>query len=533
MRLVFALCFLFKIARTKAKTSVPSPPHVVFILQDDLGYYDNGFSGAQEAEKYSSSLTALAQEGIRLTSHYTHWHCSPTRRSLLTGRLPLHHGEKLSHPDTDDIDLRWTWISEKLKSVGYTNYWFGKGHTGYRSMRHMPSMRGFDEFYGFLEGSGDYRKLELWNATTPTLKDREYSTDRFGELTLDAVERHNSSQPMFLYLPWQAVHEPYQAPPCCNKSCGPCDNVLHAMLREADKFIGRLTELLKKKSMYDNTLVVFTSDNGGVGDGNNYPLRGEKHTSWEGAMRTAAFVSGGLVPKTLRGTTSDIRVHIADWYTTLCNLAGVSPSDDSPISPEEVDPYNPNKDIYGEDSYPGVDGIDIWPALVGEDGGVEKSLQSRTLVLSREVLIKGDMKLIVAQPSPAEMVPKTLRNGWRMPNGTWEDYDPAAFPCDAYYHRAHFTPCLFNISSDLEERRNVATQRPEMVREMWRELNVTWLGAFTSRSPPELLGRCSRLCSMKHWWGLGGSGIGPMCGIKTCEREDVSNEEVFMQRFSA
>ena len=100
-----------------ATWAATAKPHLVFVLQDDLGYNDVAFTtGAPSTDaSASANITALAREGIVLRQHYVHWHCSPSRRSFLTGRLPLHHGELLSGTNTDDIDLRWAWVSDKLK----------------------------------------------------------------------------------------------------------------------------------------------------------------------------------------------------------------------------------------------------------------------------------------------------------------------------------------------------------------------------------------------------------------------------------
>ena len=100
-------------------------------LQDDLGFDDVSFTNGNPVNmEVTANITAAAKEGIVLKRHYVHWHCSPTRRTFLTGRLPLHHSEFLS-PDSsgDDIDLRWTTIAQKVKSAGYQAYWYGKGHT--------------------------------------------------------------------------------------------------------------------------------------------------------------------------------------------------------------------------------------------------------------------------------------------------------------------------------------------------------------------------------------------------------------------
>ena len=118
----------------------------------DLGHYDVAFNGNAAAAMITANITKLAKDGIILNQHYVHWHCSPTRRSFLSGRLPVHHHEQLSGI-TDDLDLRYTWISAKLKSAGYKGYWVGKGHTGYKSYYHLPLQLGFDAFTGFLGGA--------------------------------------------------------------------------------------------------------------------------------------------------------------------------------------------------------------------------------------------------------------------------------------------------------------------------------------------------------------------------------------------
>ena len=381
----------------------------------------------------------------------------------------------------------------------------------------MPTNRGFDAFYGFLSGSGSYTKLERFSGTAPDDTDHEYSTDLFGQITLDHVRMHDASKPMFLYLPWQAVHEPYDAPPLC--SVHACPNVLLAMLRESDEYVGALVGLLKRKEMWQDTLLVYSADNGGVSKGNNYPLRGEKHTSWEGGMRVAAFVSGGLVPPRLRGSSSDERLHIVDWYTTFCTLAGVDPTDDSPVAPLPIDPTKPEQDIYGNESWPGVDGINAWPLLTQPRATAAKR---RRLALSRECLLDGDLKLMVAQPSPKTMSANSLHNGWRLPNGTWTTADDSVYGCNAYHNRTNFRPCLFNVTEDVEERTNLADQMAGKLQSMWADLNKTFIGAFHSRTPQHMLGNCNSGCSRKYFKGLGGSGSGPICGIPGCGPDSIA-----------
>jgi hypothetical protein len=139
----------------------------------------------------------------------------------------------------------------------------------------------------------------------------EYSTDLWGQLAVDAASAHDVSTDgqLYIHLCFQAVHTPYDKAPG-----DPTGDVYRGMLWRADLYIGQLVSALKAKGLYDNTLIVYSADNGGVESGINFPLRGEKHTNWEGGMRTAAFVSGGFVPASLRGTTNGINMHIVDWY---------------------------------------------------------------------------------------------------------------------------------------------------------------------------------------------------------------------------
>lgn len=420
-----------------------SLPHIITILQDDLGYYDSGVHSPYAAT-FTHNITALAQEGITLTNHYTHWHCSPSRRSFLSGRLPIHHGEQLSGDDSDDIDLRSTWISSKLASAGYQGHWFGKWHTGFRSMNHLAERNGFKTSIGSFQTGGAYsgpKHTMRWEGDHPIWDDAQwtsappagcgsdlhpndarrfdaqrgsgaatcdasqwhnntemqcssgapstfpagvsspaeccaacvadeacthwvfasssadkpchvkygktcpgsakpgstaglapgpapgpapspspgpaqctnsYSTNLWGSLALQTVAEHNISKaeaPLYMHLCFQAVHTPYDRAPGGPSSLTTYQN----MLWDADVWIGSIVATLKARGMWENTFIVYSSDNGGVEDGINWPLRGEKHSNWEGGLRTAAFVSGGLVPSQLRGTTNGVNMHIVDW----------------------------------------------------------------------------------------------------------------------------------------------------------------------------------------------------------------------------
>eukprot|EP01060_Flectonema_neradi_P008760 TRINITY_DN1626_c0_g1_i4.p1 TRINITY_DN1626_c0_g1~~TRINITY_DN1626_c0_g1_i4.p1 ORF type:complete len:552 (+),score=94.24 TRINITY_DN1626_c0_g1_i4:43-1698(+) len=529
-------------------------PHLIMILQDDLGHYDLGIHNPA-ARSYSNNITSLAEEGIILTNHYTHWHCSPTRRSFLTGRLPIHHGEMLSDVTTDDVDLRMTWISEKLKSQGYSTYWYGKGHTGYKSMNHLGINRGFDDTFGYLMGEEAYTSSQRWQNNHPVHTDNQftdmpdgcnstsYSSQLFVDLAKRAIQNHDVSKGFFLYLAFQAVHLPYDPVPG-----NPYNDTYTGMIWDADVHVGEMISLLKEKNMYDNTFIVYTADNGGVMSGNNYPLRGEKHTNWEGGMRTAAFVSGGLIPANLRGTKNGMNLHIVDWYSTFCELAGVSHNDDPPTPPLPTNMSDPSKNIYGDNSYPAVDGVPVFDMLMNPDTHNISSAHEY-LVLAKEVIISGEYKLLIGQPHF-----KWQNNGWRQPNGTWIASNNTEWPCNkqdgppsntsnGYLPGNGLPPCLFNVRTDASEKINIGPSNPDIVARLWRQLNET---ALTTRdcsgfsgpvpgpggqcSPPELIGHCDVNCSAAFWATKypvhphsffspsDDVGPGPVCDVPACEK---------------
>eukprot|EP00039_Didymoeca_costata_P032538 m.38237 g.38237 ORF g.38237 m.38237 type:complete len:333 (+) comp9412_c0_seq1:2-1000(+) len=230
----------------ETKTHAGSKPHLVMVLQDDLGHHDVGFNNEQMSS-LTPNIDNVAKSGIILTNHLVHFHCSPTRRSFITGRLPIHHGEMLSGVATDDVDLRWNLISDKMHSAGYECHWIGKGHTGYKSYHHLPTQRGFDSFTGFLAGSQSYTSTDRWQNLVP-YNGSVYSSELFGMETINRIEQRDQTKPFFLYLPWQAVHSPYDDVPgwYCN-SCDkflPYPGVYAGMLNSSDYYFGQVIQVL-------------------------------------------------------------------------------------------------------------------------------------------------------------------------------------------------------------------------------------------------------------------------------------------------
>uniref|UniRef100_A0A7S3LSJ3 Sulfatase N-terminal domain-containing protein n=1 Tax=Aplanochytrium stocchinoi TaxID=215587 RepID=A0A7S3LSJ3_9STRA len=514
----------------------------------------------------------MANEGIILDRHYAHWHCSPSRRSFLTGRLSYHTGEPLSDPEDDHLDVRWTWISEKLKQAGYKSWFIGKTHLGSRSIRHLPSHRGFEINYGIISGGDNYRKADGWNSTKCTTIE-SYTTRVYSTLAVRAIEKHFNSEttrhlPFFLYLSFQTPHSPLDVPEP-NKyqderfyqGLKTKWSKIDQMMYTVDWEIDRIVKLLKAYNQWDNTFFLFISDNGGVtakSTGSNWPLRGEKTTSFEGGMRVTGFLSGGFVPDRLKGTHNGINSHIADWYSTFCYLAGVDDNDDPPVPPahpnidsSQVDPYDPKvknpqtgkfENVWGDESYPGHDSVNLMNYLYYPERHSVDSAHPY-LILSTEVVLKGDMKLITGQPcaidanSPISRSCKIKDNedmyGWRIRNSLkWEktEKDDKCIKVFNQYRldeQYPLKPCLFNVRTD--EREQKPLQDTAIMMELWKYLNqsltyqytTTIFGKLDGLSPEGCLGKCYSISFAQKVFGVKHHDI-PTCGLESVGKFGVN-----------
>ena len=225
-------------------------------------------------------------------------------------------------------------------------------------------------------------------------------------------------------------------------------------------------------------------------------------------------------------------LHIVDWYATFCRLAGVNPADGPPVPPLPIDAADtadsvlpPPKDLYGEGSWAGIDGVDVWDIINDKGRRQDRGAAHKSLALSREVLlVNGTMKIVVAQPDPSILACKTEMPphnndtlGWRYRNHTWRQ--PSWFDrsgCGlAFNDRSRFRPCLFDIAADPREMNDLSEVQPELLKQMWRELNASFLTYYHSRTPAAMLGRCNETCAQAHWKKLGSS-QGPVCGVEGC-----------------
>lgn len=285
-------------------------------------------------------------------------------------------------------------------------------------------------------------------------------------------------------------------------------------------------------------------------------------------MRAAAFVSGGLIPEALRGTESHVVMHIADWYSTFCGLAGVSHRDDPPTEPLPVDPSNPRLDIWGADSWPSVDGVNVWPMLTtaGYGGPKNYTAAHATLWLAAEVIVAGAYKLVVSQQD-ANKTNSGPTLGWKCGGmghprcdtttsadcgenpdtkgpatpqcDMWVNATTAQCACGCFYNHGPAgnghpnVPCLFDVEADMSEFHDISSSAPPGLKaHLLRTLQLQNLELYMhradgrkndlpSRSPAALLGPCDVNCSQAYWakWGIGSAG--PICGVPGCGPLDL------------
>ncbi|XP_077534706.1 arylsulfatase J-like [Haemaphysalis longicornis] len=324
-------------------------PNIIFILADEVGWNDVGFLGSTQIP--TPNLDALAADGVILNNFYVQQACTPSRSALLTGLYPIHTGTQhgVIYPaEPWGLPLEHKLLPQHLKDLGYETHIVGKWHLGSFSKECTPTYRGFDTFYGFYSGALDYYNhtirmyghvgLDFWFGSEPLWNETgHYSTTLFTERAKSLIRDRNKSKPFFLYFSHQATHSgidvKYAAPVRNIEKflyIGEEERIMYAALLDTlDESVGEVMEALHEQNMLDNTIVVFSSDNGGSPFGPlstrsyNWPLRGTKLSLWEGGNRVPAFVWSPLLNKKRRVYKQ--LMHITDWLPTLYRAAGGYP----------------------------------------------------------------------------------------------------------------------------------------------------------------------------------------------------------------
>jgi len=306
-------------------------PNILIILTDDQGNADAGYQRTP-SQVSTPAIDQIAKDGVVFTQGYSSAYvCAPTRAGLLTGRYQQRFGFYRASDSRIGLPLTEITLADLLKKEGYHTGVFGKWHLGLTEEYH-PCSRGFDEFYGFLgHGAHDYFDLSIsedpddfhhhiYRNLTP-ISDTGYLTDNLAREASLFIEKYaNKENPFFVYLPFNAVHFPLQAPDADIKkfdSGSPERDIYLAMLHRMDEGIGRVIQTLKDEGVYDNTLIFYFSDNGGAKNNkaDNLPFRGTKHTVYEGGLRVPFVMSW---PAKLAPATSDKPVISIDILPTLC-----------------------------------------------------------------------------------------------------------------------------------------------------------------------------------------------------------------------
>jgi arylsulfatase A-like enzyme len=365
------------------------PPNIVFIMADDLGYADVSCYGRPDIS--TPNIDRLAAKGVRFLQAYANSAvCSATRTALITGRyqyrLPIGLEEPLPVARGVGLPPDHATLPSLLKKAGYGTTLIGKWHLGVLP-KFGPLQSGYDHFYGFRGGAVDYythagtdHKDDLWDDDAP-VHNTGYLTELLGSRTVDVVNGYaKTGRPFLLSLHFNAPHWPWEAPGDEAESNrlrssslfdfdGGAQKTYQRMIQAMDLQIGRVLEALDTNSLTENTIVVFTSDNGGERFADTWPFTGRKTELLEGGLRIPAIVSWpARIPQ---GRTTDQVAISMDWMPTLLAAAGTSP-----------DPAFP------------PDGIDLLPMLTGNAAPIERKLFWRYKANAQRAARDGDFKYL-------------------------------------------------------------------------------------------------------------------------------------------
>ena len=352
-----------------------TPPNIVLFLSDDMGWGQPGFNGGEEVA--TPSIDRIAEEGIRLTQFYVAPVCTATRGALLTGRYSWKNGTGVRFNGRTGMGMRVDerTLAEALRDAGYAAWLVGKWHLGQWQRQHLPLQRGFDHHYGlygaeidsFSHHRGRERDLALdWHRNGRPVVEPGYSTLLLADEAVQLIDRHDPTDPFFLYLPFNAVHNPNDAPQEYIDRYSHLDNPKQrAQLAVMDLAIGQVMDALEAKGVLDDTLVMFLNDNGGTSTaGWNAPYRGKKSEYHEGGIRVPAVLRWPA--EIAAGSESAALLHAVDLFPTFAGLAGADTGAGLPL-----------------------DGLDAWAAIA--DGAASPRDE---VVHSLDVIRKGDWKFI-------------------------------------------------------------------------------------------------------------------------------------------
>jgi len=333
-------------------------PNVVLFMSDDMGWADLGCYGSPDIR--TPHIDRLAREGVKMTDCYSNGPvCTPTRCGLMTGRYQQRYGRALEWAlmATDKnlgLSPKHATIARLLKSAGYKTAIHGKWHLGLAA-EFNPIHHGFDEYFGIRGGNTDmyskedrFKNYDLYDGLKES-RAPGYLTDLIAARAVRFVDA-NRANPFFLYVPFNAVHWPFQAPgrPESVRELktwydGTRGNEYKAMLESMDGAVGKVLSALDRNGLADNTLVIFTNDNGGERLSDGGPFRNGKATLWEGGLRVPALLRWpGKLPK---GKTSRQAAMSMDLTATIAAACGVRAAAGEPFDGVDLTPLLNGKEI--------------------------------------------------------------------------------------------------------------------------------------------------------------------------------------------
>jgi len=394
-------------------------PNVLIIVADDLGYADIGCQGVLKDLK-TPNIDSIATNGVRFTNGYVSCPvCSPSRAGLLTGRYQERFGHEFNPggnpPELFGLALDQVTIADALRKAGYTTGIVGKWHEGNRD-GFWPTDRGFDSFFGFLGGAHTYTNNAELHGLKSIMRDKspvsvpEYLTDAFSREAVDFIEK-NHEKSFFLYLPYNAIHTPQEAPQKYQERFSEISDkhrrMALAMLSAEDDGVGRVLDKLREHHLEENTLIVFHSDNGGPTPANgsrNDPLSGYKGQVWEGGIRIPFLAQWkGKIPA---GQVIDQPVIQLDDFATACAASGAQMPKDRVM-----------------------DGVNLLPLMMGE-----------------------------TKDRPHQILYWRFSPQWAIRDGDWKLVQFGKTPMQ-----------LFDLSKDVGEKRDLASSQPEVVKKLRAE----------------------------------------------------------------
>lgn len=303
-------------------TLIFSVPNFIIFIADDLGWNDIGYHNSNIP---TPTIDRLAGQGLKLENYYVHLTCTPSRASLLTGRYATNTGLTSALLYNNPFGLTGNTMAKEFQERNYSTSLIGKWHLGNAKFEYTPMHNGFDYFYGIYGAAADNYEKKLigkydLHENFEHIHNTTYSSDLYTDKALEQINK----DPFFIIISHQASHTPLQSPDKYLENChmkNRLRQIFCGMTVSLDESLRKIEEKLKHDNLWDNTVIFFTTDNGGQPwfGSSNYPLRGTKNSVYEGGLKGIGFLSGGYIEDRVQDHEYHGLVHISDWYSTFLN----------------------------------------------------------------------------------------------------------------------------------------------------------------------------------------------------------------------